>query len=163
MATNLIGGAERAVTPSQVPALRRVFSSYDRETLELAITVAIDFVDALDGDPEMEPDGDELDAAWVEWLSMRGAAKCGPNYADFEDAEEDDHPGFVANEDDPFGYRQSNPNHGAGCLISDPGGCQANDDGCGPIYRDGNVYWGSHHDDGDIEDWRQPVTLCNDN
>ena len=57
-------------------------------------------LDDLDGDPDLGPDGDERDSAWIEWHTMRGSQKRGPNIAQaHEDAEDDDH----GEEDDPSG------------------------------------------------------------
>jgi hypothetical protein len=48
--------------------------------------------DGMPGDPaDHEPGGDEESAAWIEWHTMRGSQKCGPNLtAGHEDDEEDD-------------------------------------------------------------------------
>ncbi len=40
--------------PNVTPALRRLFTSFDREKLSFAITVAIDVLDVLDGDPDLD-------------------------------------------------------------------------------------------------------------
>ena len=81
-------------------------------------------LDAIDGDPDLEladpleSDGDDQDAAWIEWTAMRGNQKPGPNIARHEDDEEDDPPGVDSNEDEPEGYRQYEYG-GPGCVISD--------------------------------------------
>ena len=89
--------------------------------------------DALGGDPDieaddsdLEPDGtDEGDAAWLEWTSMRRAAKRGSNYsAGPEDAEEDDGGGDVLTDDEPAFDRNSRAvanlyAGGSGCILSD--------------------------------------------
>ncbi len=70
----------------------------------------LEVLDGRDGDPDVEPNGDELDdpgdlqdAAWIEWNTMRGAAKIGPNLAGEheDDAAEDDDPGGGNVTDEP--------------------------------------------------------------
>ncbi len=68
-----------------------------RKAVAAAIETLVTVLDVIDGDPDLEtiderePDGDETDAAWIEWNTMRGAAKRGPNIAgDHEDDEDDD-------------------------------------------------------------------------
>jgi hypothetical protein len=90
------------------------------------------------GSPERGPDGawfgsqeddelsgDERDAAWTEtdrnWQAGQPDAMIVGDL--HEDAEEDDHPGDWANEDELSGYSQV-VHAGPGCPISDPGGCQ---------------------------------------
>ncbi|AEG50768.1 hypothetical protein Sphch_3153 [Sphingobium chlorophenolicum L-1] len=64
-----------------MPAVSAILSRYDRETLAAFITVAIDLMDAADGDPDIEPNGDEdddpgdlRDSGWPEWHT-RGKSK----------------------------------------------------------------------------------------
>lgn len=54
----------RAIPP--MPAVARILSRFDRQQLEGFIAVAIDLADALDGDPDIEPNGDELDGSMGE-------------------------------------------------------------------------------------------------
>lgn len=161
MATNPIGSGKDPVTLPGVippmPAVARILARHPRERLEAFVSIAIDLMDVADGDSDIEPNGDDLDGtgaeddfcehssdgspgcpvadrgehAWIEWHTMRGSQKRGPNIArtheDVEDddpAEEDDHSGDIANEDEPEGFAQFRGELGAGCPISDPGGCQ---------------------------------------
>ena len=58
MATNPLGGESAIVTlPGMIPpmpAVARVLSRYDRGKLAAFVTVAIDLLDVLDGDPDRE-------------------------------------------------------------------------------------------------------------
>lgn len=69
----------------------------DRRTIEALAAVFVDLLIIADPDPEREPDGDEADAAWVEWNAMRGSQKRGPNIAGEHEDDEDSDP---AEEDD---------------------------------------------------------------
>ena len=88
-----------------------------------AVQALIDLLDCAAPDPEAEDNGDgeedgtHLDASWVEWTAMRGAAKRGPNFhTGHEDAERDD---------EDSGDDEAEPNFarlrgsGPGCRISD--------------------------------------------
>lgn len=155
MATNPIGGESAIVTlPGMIPpmpAVARVLSRYDRGKLAAFVTVAIDLLDVLDGDPDREgecsedevsrctdlgrpvpsdqPGCDIADAGentWVEWHTMRGSQKRGPNTtghdahgnALHEDAEDDDPAGQY---DEDCWTGPAMLDRGAGCPISDPG------------------------------------------
>ena len=119
---NVDGSAFRASNAFVVPCTRK--------TIGAAIDAFLFYLDALDGDADLEPDadrepnGDELDAAWVEWVAMRGAAKRGANFhAGAEDAEEDDGGGDDCTEDVP-GFDLTSRRianlygSGAGCSIA---------------------------------------------
>ena len=78
-------------------AIMRVLSRYDRPRLAAFVTVAIDLLDTLDGDadlepePDLEPDGDEQDAAYVEWSCLHQRQRSKPNLTlGQEDDEQDD-------------------------------------------------------------------------
>jgi hypothetical protein len=155
MASTPLGGPPAVVTMPgtlpPMPAVARILSRFDRDQLAGFIAVAIDLADAMDPDPDLEDatdleddhalsphaidfgsDGpgcslsDQDAGAWVEWASMRGAAKRGANFTigaeDAEDeegggddAQSEDEPGF-----DPAHRRWANrAGHGAGCKISD--------------------------------------------
>lgn len=94
--------------------------------------------DGLPGDPKDEEDsGDAEHGAYIEWQTMRGSQKRGPNVVLGHEDDEDDDP---AEEDDPqgecsedeiscgagnWGGLYGSPDlNGPGCPISDPGGCQ---------------------------------------
>lgn len=115
-----------AIAP--MPAVARILSRYDRPRLAAFITVAIDLLDAIDGDPDLEPGGDDEpreaegdagDTAWIEWTAMHGRKKRGPNIAS---QSEDDEP--TGDELDGNGCEDDFMTHaakGPGCPIADPG------------------------------------------
>lgn len=70
---------------------------------------------------------------------------------------EDDDPSGQYDEDAYTGPRAHKG--GPGCPISDPDACSAGDDGCGWHSLGGHSGWGSPDEDGDVEGWRQPVSL----
>jgi len=82
MATNDLIGESRPhnhrFVPAAPAAVMRILSRYDRPRLAAFVAVAIDLLDVLDGDADLEPNGDdeptgdEQDAAYVEWTSLRG-------------------------------------------------------------------------------------------
>jgi hypothetical protein len=98
----------------------------------------LEFLHATDGDADLEAAGDEEDSdgddrgdtSWPEWHTLHASMKRGPvSPLPHEDAEEDD----AAEEDDPPGACDEDEIStnlsaqwaaGAGCTISDPGGCQ---------------------------------------
>jgi hypothetical protein len=99
----------------------------DRQTLETLAQFSVDALDLVDGDcdreliDEAEPDYEEGSPAWVEWHTMRGSQKRGPNIAGENEDDEDgdcDHGGDEGepNFDDPPSRRDRGP----GCMISDP-------------------------------------------
>lgn len=111
-----------------------------------AIETLIDVLDLIDGDPDVELNGDEHDSdgdekgdqAWIEWGAMRGSQKGGPNILAGHEDDEDDDPG---EEDDPSGQadedgintaydliRYTEGASGPGCTISDPGGGNVTDE-----------------------------------
>lgn len=98
-----------------------------------AIEILVDVLDMMGGDPETEDNGDaeltgdERDSAWVEWHTMRGSQKRGPNIMDRHEDDEDDDPaedddpsGVWASEDEPEGFAVLMGSMGPGCPISDP-------------------------------------------
>jgi hypothetical protein len=128
----------------RMPAVARILARHDRGRLKAFITVAIDLLDVLDGDSDLEGECSEYEVsrctdtgqpvqgngagcsiadagenAWIEWSKMRGSQKCGPNIAEVhEDAEEDDAAGQY---DEDYHSGPPTPVRGAGCPISDPG------------------------------------------
>lgn len=143
-----------------MPAVQRVllrYARHDRETLEAFLSVAIDLLDLVDGDIDredatnLEDDfalsamatdyaasgpgcsiSDQDAGAYVEWHTMRGSQKRGPNILagqeDDEDddaAEQDDHEGQCDEDgvNTAFDYvRFTYGASGPGCMLSDPGG-----------------------------------------
>lgn len=128
MASNPIGREAQPVTlPGTIPpmpAVARILSRYDRGKLAAFVTVAIDLLDVLDGDPDAEEnpledafvahdpafadmDSDGRDTAWPEWQT-RGRHKLAGGIAEMvgsmihEDAEDDDPDTGI--EDSPEGF-----------------------------------------------------------
>lgn len=143
MAINPIPPLSFPTTPP-MPAVARIMARYDREKLSAFITVAIDLLDTLAGDPEAEElqleDGfvthdpmfaeQELggkDAAYIEWhtkpgnLRRNGQSEILPSQN--EDDEEDD-PSGVHDEDGINTMIALSTGYGPGCTISDPDGCE---------------------------------------
>lgn len=144
MATAPLGADSASVIhPNRFPpaaaarVASRMLDRFNRDELGNAIEVLVTLLDVWDGDPDEEDDdpaeaaGDEKDAAWIEWHTMRGSQKRGPSIlaTDNEDDEDDD----PAEEDDDSGqctedeissgggtYGWGGP-LAAGCPISDPG------------------------------------------
>ncbi len=100
-----------------------------------AFAVLTDELDRHDGDPDLEAeedaDSDEQDQAWVEWdkvpANVRARAQTGLLLGE-EDAEDDDPLDHGSGEDEFLTgnhHRLINDfRRGAGCNISDPGGCE---------------------------------------
>lgn len=75
----------------QSAAVVQVLSRFDRSKLEAFVAVAIDLLDTFDGDADLEPSGDEQDAAYVEWSSLHHRHRSKPNVTlGQEDDEQDD-------------------------------------------------------------------------
>lgn len=151
MARNLIKPDTRPVTlPGSfppMPAVARILSRHDRGKLAAFVTVAIDLLDVLDGDPDREGEcsedevsrctdigqpvrgngpgcdiADTGENAWIEWHTMRGSQKRGPNITQaHEDAEDDDPAGQYDEDAWTSDRKPGDPDCGAGCPISDPG------------------------------------------
>jgi hypothetical protein len=75
-----------------------------RQLVEQTVVTLIACLDTADGDADgevddpVEPDGDGDDCAWIEWGTMRGSQKRGPNIAA---GHEDDEPDDAPEDDDP--------------------------------------------------------------
>lgn len=127
-------------------------AAFDRGAITRSIEVLVGLLDLIDGNPDVELNGDEHDSdgdekgdqAWIEWGTMRGSQKGGPNILAGHEDDEDADPG---EEDDPSGQCDEdgiNTNltaqwaTGAGCTISDapedddPGGGNVTDEGHDP-------------------------------
>ena len=130
--------------------LMRLLAQFDRKKVEAFAEISVALLDLMDGDPDAEitsaedefsspnpfergPGCDIADAgenAWIEWHTMRGSQKRGPNITKaHEDDEEDDE----AEEDDPAGMIDEDgvntayfllADNGPGCTISDEGGSE---------------------------------------
>ena len=154
MAIQPITGSAISAFPATppMPAVARILARFEREQLAGFIAVALDLIDTLDGDPDLEnatdleddfalspqargyadgpgcPVADAAENAWVEWDRMRGAQKSGHNltFGD-EDAEEDDGDGDCTDDEPAFDKRSRAIANmlwggGPGCSIADPGG-----------------------------------------
>lgn len=141
--------AHSSIGVPPAPAVMAILDRFNRDELGNTIEVLVALLDIWDapldpdaaefapisdglpGDPgDHEPTGDEEGGAYVEWTTMRGSQKRGPNLlAGHEDAEEDDAP----EEDDESGQKDEDGvntayddirytpgSSGAGCPISDP-------------------------------------------
>ena len=123
----------------------RMLDRFNRDDLGNAIEVLVELLDLWDGDSDLEGEcsedeisrctdtgqpvrgdgpgcrtGDEGEAAWIEWTTMRGSQKRGPNIMqEHEDDEEDD----PAGQYDEDAYTGPAPKWipGPGCSIADPG------------------------------------------
>ena len=101
MATQPTPGSAVAAFPATppMPAVARILARFEREQLAGFIAVALDLIDTLDGDADLEDnadreanDGDEQDVAWIEWNTMHGPQKRGHNRLAGEEDDEDDDP-----------------------------------------------------------------------
>ena len=110
-----------------MPAVARILSRYDRESLAVFLTVAIDLMDAMDDDPDLEPcgddeapfaDGDTGDVSWAEIPALRGRLIAGRNEDDELAGDETD--GNAAEDDECAWFAIAGC--GAGCEVSDAGG-----------------------------------------
>ena len=118
MATNPIGGSPSPVTfPNQfpaMPAIARILSRFTRDDLDGFISVALDLLDTLDGDPEAEEndleDGFALSAhaqgfcAGIPGDPTADAAEDDDAGEDDDPAEDDDSDYCTANEDNAFAF-----------------------------------------------------------
>lgn len=75
---------------SAMPAVAQILGRYDRPQLEAFVSVAIDLLDAMDGDLDLGPNGDELDGSGGEddfwphssnWLGEPGCPLSDPDTA----------------------------------------------------------------------------------
>lgn len=130
MATKAIGGESAHVTnplqftltPGMAPAapLMRMLSRFDRTKVEAFVEISISLLDLIDGDADLEengdlePAGDERDAAWIEWHTRGRHKRTGVIAEQFTSNEDDEADGA---EDDFIEHRG---NFGPGCPIADP-------------------------------------------
>ena len=128
-------------------AVAAVLSRYDRQKLSSFIEVAIGLLDTFDGDLDAEaatwteagnrnthadlPDGhelsgDEADTGWTEWQSRGRHKQTAGGYepADQHEDDEEDDPSGQCDEDGVNTGLATAIGYGAGCSISDPGGCE---------------------------------------
>lgn len=114
-----------SVPPERLPDLMRELNAFDSGAIGAAIDAMIACLDQRDGDVDVELNGDELDAAWIEGRSP--ALHVSGN----EDDEEDD-PTEADGDEFDCGSGEDEPiirpidthilaDAGPGCTISDPG------------------------------------------
>ena len=92
-----------------------------RAIIQATVSPLIDVLNLIDGDPDVEPNGDELDEPYPEATGPRGHVIAGR-----ASGHEDDEP-----DDEDFGGDEAEPDFariasrsGAGCAVADPGGCE---------------------------------------
>lgn len=150
MATMPTSAPLRALTPPVMPvppaAISRVLSRFDREQLAGFVAVAIDLLDLGDGDPDYEDAtdveddhalssqaigyatgpgceiGDTGENAWVEWTALHPGRRKGHNLTAGQEDDEDDDADHALDEGEPNFIAVKG--EGAGCSISDEGGCE---------------------------------------
>ena len=135
-----------AIGFAPMPAVAAILSRYSGTQLAAFIEVAVGLLDLSDPDCDLEDATDLEDDhalspgstgdfsgpgcevadtgenAWVEWDKMRGSQKSGSNLTAGNEDDEDDDPDRSLDEGEPDFARYRGA--GAGCEISDPGGCQ---------------------------------------
>jgi hypothetical protein len=140
-----MGVMQHPATIPPAPAVMAILDRFNRDELGHTIEVLIALLDIWDGDPDAETGNDVEDdfmltanaveratsdpsvdcvdqdaGAYVEWHTMRGSQKGGPNtLAGHEDDEEDD-PAGQCDEDGINTKRSAVLCSGPGCTISDP-------------------------------------------
>ena len=72
-----------------MPAIFQTLAQSDRNSIEGLISLAISLLDAVDGDPDIEPTGDEADAAWIEWHTRMLRRTTGLVFEQFAGEEDD--------------------------------------------------------------------------
>ena len=100
MARNLLKPHTRPVTMPgafpPIPAVARILSRHDRSNLAAFVTVAIDLLDVLDGDPDLEDATDLEDDFSIYTLDLPSGAGC-----PIADTGEDDDPAGGSIDDEP--------------------------------------------------------------
>jgi hypothetical protein len=161
----------RELAGAPIAKTARALAHFDREQLGIAIEIMVALLDAADGDPDAETGNDVEDdfeltngavqrspgpgcavtdlpeQAYVEWHTMRGSQKRGPNILVGHEDDEDDDP---AEEDDDSGQCDEDgintlgdlamhalQSPGPGWDLSDPGGQCTEDE-----ISSGNPYFG---------------------
>lgn len=117
--------APRAALP--LALIEQAIPKLSRHDLEGLTERLIDRLDEIDGDLDVEPNGDELDGSGAE-----------------DDFCDHNAPGMPAP-----GCPLSDPDMGAEDYAFDPEEdmCPAGDDGCGPVLIHGHLHWGSAAED----------------
>lgn len=143
-----------------MPAVARILAHYDRESLEAFLSVALDLLDTMDGDPEAENGNDLEDdfalsenaiaygsggagcaisdqdaGAYVEWHTMHGSQKGGANILAGQEDDENDDP--AEEDDEPGQCDEDELNTGFDRVRYTPGasgpGCAISDAGGGNV------------------------------
>ena len=129
-----------------MPAIARVMAGFQRDQLASFVEVALGLLDLADGDADLEDATDLEDdhalsswaidpsngpgcniadageQAYVEWTALHPAKRVGPNFTAGDEDEEDDDPDHALDEGEPNFVAVKGV--GAGCAISDEGGCE---------------------------------------
>lgn len=120
-----------------MPDVAQVLGRFDRGHLEAFVTVAIDLLDVLDGDPDQE-----IEDPAGETMPVR-------EDPELDDLTEDDSDPDLEETDteDAFALSRNalSSAHGAGCPISDPGGGAADDEGEPDEDAQGDQSWVEWH------------------
>lgn len=145
-----MGVMQHPATIPLAPAVMAILDRLNRDELGHTIEVLIALLDIWDGDPDAETGNDVEDdftltanaveratsdpsvdcvdqdaGAYVEWHTMRGSQKRGPNLlAGHEDDElnGDETDGNGAEDDECAWFEVAG--YAAGCPVADPGGCE---------------------------------------
>lgn len=141
-------GTHQFPAAAPMPAVARILSRYDRARIEAFLSIAIDLLDSMDGDPEAEEEpledafvkhdpafahmvADHEAGAYVEWhskpanLRRHGQPEFTVGHEDAEDDDPLDHDGAEDEFLTPAHHAFNNAiTRGAGCKVSDPGGCE---------------------------------------
>lgn len=105
----------RTMPAGSFEGMLAIIPSLPRQSLARLVQQAIDRIDDLDGDPDLGPNGDELDGSLAEddfhpqnadWLGYAGCPISDPGEDDSDDR------------------------------------CDVGDDGCAPVWIDGVRFWG---------------------
>ena len=117
-----MGNLATSATRPPAPAVIAILSRFDRSQLEGFIEIAIELTETLDGDPDIELNGDEADGSLSE--DDFNGHNCpmhlqGPGCPISDPAEEDDHCGQST--EDELSSGCVGMHHGPGCRISDEG------------------------------------------
>lgn len=104
-----------------------------RAIIQSTVSALIDVLDLMGGDPDVEPNGDELDQSYPETAGPRGHGVTGRVNGQEDDEPDDNDSGDDEAEPD---FARTGPNLGAGCPIADPDAA-VDDQPCDACAEDG--------------------------
>lgn len=112
-------------TADVTPAIRKFLRNLDRSLVAAVASAAIQLLDEIDGDPDLEPDQDDMCAAGDDAGSGEHWLGCGDGLpGDPDDGEPVGDEQDSANAEDEILAIFQGPMVGPGCPVSDPAGCQ---------------------------------------